>query len=166
MIKVVENTFSASTLEKLKIFTRDGRQPSTTNFFNWTKNVTGMSNAIFKFDLTEDLKELVTKELIDKNILPSIPKKWNIAVQLCSRMSYIPWHNDANWIFSATVYLNNEWNPEWGGYFTYQDDNEIKAIIPSHNKAISFKTPLKHSVLLTSIDSPFREALQIFVEEF
>ena len=166
MIKVVENTFSAPTLEKLKTFTRDGRQPSSINFFDWTINVTGMSNAIFKFELTEDLKELVAKELIDKNILPSVPKKWGIAVQLCSRMSCIPWHDDPPWVFSATVYLNNEWNPDWGGYFAYEDGNEIKTIIPSHNKAVSFKTPLRHSVLLTAINSPFREALQIFVKEF
>ena len=166
MIKVVENTFSVPTLEKLKAFTRDGRQPSITNFFGWKINVTGMSNAIFKFDLTEDLKELVAKELIAKNILPSAPKEWNVAVQLCSRMACIPWHDDSKWVFSATVYLNNEWDPEWGGYFTYEDGNEIKSIIPSHNKSVSFKTPLRHSVLLTSINSPLREALQIFVKEF
>jgi hypothetical protein len=166
MIKVVENTLSELTLEKLKAFTRDGKQPSGTNFFNWDAKVTGVSSAIFKFSLTDELKELVAKELIEKNIIQSTPKQWNVAIQLNSRMAYIPWHDDATWVFTATVYLNNEWDPEWGGYFVYKDDNEIKAIVPSHNKSVSFKTPFQHSVLLTAINAPLRESLQIFIKEF
>jgi hypothetical protein len=148
------------------MFTRDGKQPSSTNFFGWDINVIGMSNAIFKFDLDENLKDIVANELVAKKILPSIPKNWNLSVQLNSRLSYIPWHNDSIWVFTATIYLNNEWNPEWGGYFVYADGDEIKAIIPQLNRSVSFKTPLKHSVLLTSIDAPLRESLQIFVKEF
>jgi hypothetical protein len=166
MIKVVENTLSEPTLEKLKAFTRDGKQPSGTNFFSWDGNVTGVSNAIFKFNLTDELKELVAKELIEKNIVQFTPKRWDVAIQLNSRMAYIPWHDDLNWAFTATVYLNNEWDPEWGGYFVYKDDNEIKAIVPSYNKSVSFKPPFWHSVLLTGINAPLRESLQIFVREF
>ena len=166
MIEITEDVLSLSTLEKLKMFTRDGKQPSSTNFFGWGASVTGMSNAIFKFALDKNLEDIVSNELVAKKILPSIPKDWNLAVQLNSRLSSIPWHNDVNWAFTATVYLNNEWNPEWGGYFVYADGDKIKAIIPQFNKSVSFKTPLKHSVLLTSIDAPFRESLQIFVKEF
>ena len=166
MLDIVENIFSNDLLKKLINFTRDGKQPTHTNFFNWTENVIGISNAIFTFDLTEELKKEVTEELIKKNVIKKEPKDWSVNIQLFSRCSFIPWHNDQKYIFSGAIYLNNNWNNDLGGYFMYEENNEIKAIVPKFNMGAFFKPPMQHQVSLTSLNAPMRESLQIFVKEF
>lgn len=165
-VKKTENVFSEALLEKLFLHTRDGKAPNKTNFFNWGSNVIGVSNAIFVFDLPEELKKEVETELLNKNIFEQVPKKWFCSVFLMSRHSNIPWHNDEKYKFTCTIYLNKEWDSNHGGYFMYEDGEELKAIIPTYNNAVSFAPPLKHTSVLTSNYAPLRESLQIFVEEF
>lgn len=165
-VKKTKNVFSEALLEKLFLYTRDGKAPSKTNFFNWDENVIGFSNAIFVFDLPEELKQEIEIELVNKQIFEQIPKKWFCSVFLMSRHSHIPWHDDSIYKFTCTVYLNKEWNSNNGGYFMYEDGEELKAVVPAYNYAVSFATPLKHTSVLTSNYAPLRESLQIFVEEF
>ena len=164
-MKITKNVFSEDLLKSLKEFTRDGKQPSTTNFFGWEPVVVGVSNAIFCFNLNDNLQDQVTKELLEHKILKSVPKKMLAKIHLSSRGSFIPWHNDLPYKFTCTVYLNEYWDKDWGGYFMYENE-EIKAIKPEHNVAISFEPPLMHTVGLTSINAPLREILQIFVVEY
>ena len=76
-VKITENVFSDSLLEKLFIFSRDGKQPTKTNFFSWDADVVGGSNAIFLFNLEDDLKKEVAKELVFKGILRKGDWSWN-----------------------------------------------------------------------------------------
>jgi Rps23 Pro-64 3,4-dihydroxylase Tpa1-like proline 4-hydroxylase len=166
-LKVYDSVFSAELLEKLSAFTRVGSHPSRVNFFNWNPQIVQSSNAIFFFDLSDELKEQVIDELIKKEVIKAKPKKFAANVALYSRQSFIPWHDDRTHLFSITVYLNKEWNIDWGGYFVYEDENkELKAIPPIFNNCIAFDTPLNHSVFLTNLNAPLRESLQLFIDEF
>jgi Rps23 Pro-64 3,4-dihydroxylase Tpa1-like proline 4-hydroxylase len=169
-LKTVENTLSQDLREKLYNLTRTGKQPTQTNFFGYDIGVTGVSNAIFGFNLEEDLLEQLSNELIEKNIIPHKPKKWVGHVNLFSRGSFIPWHGDLGYVFSMTIYLNQTWNEDWGGAFIYrktQDiDSEISCIYPKYNLGVYFNPPMAHTTSLTAINAPLRESLQIFVREF
>jgi Rps23 Pro-64 3,4-dihydroxylase Tpa1-like proline 4-hydroxylase len=166
MIQKYENVLSGFLLDKLHNFSRDGRQPTETNFFSWQEQVVTTSNAIFKFKLSDELFDEVCEEFIKKGIFPNKPKDADIAIQLYSRMAFIAWHEDAKYKFSGTVYLNQQWKPDWGGYFAYEENNEIKAIKPVLNQGVFFVPPMQHTVFSTSLDAPLRESLQIFVREF
>ena len=83
-----------------------------------------------------------------------------------SRASFIPWHDDGTYIYTGTIYLNEFWDENWGGYFAYADDGEIKCIAPFYNKGCFFATPLAHSALITAGNAPLRESVQIFVNKF
>jgi len=50
--------------------------------------------------------------------------------------SYIPWHLDEGKAFGATIYLNEEWDRNWGGTFLYEDEGEIRGEIPEFNKLV------------------------------
>jgi hypothetical protein len=163
---IVQNIFSENMLQDLHAYTRDGKQPSRTNFFNFPADVVGFSNAIFCFDLPDDLKNRVAQELVTKKIFPKVPNKWTVNVHLFSRASSIPWHDDRNHVYSGTVYLNTHWDHNWGGYFAYEDGNEIKCLKPTYNMGAFFETPLLHTAMMTAGNAPFRESLQIFVDEF
>jgi hypothetical protein len=163
---ITQNVFSMPLLQDLHAYTRDGKQPSRTNFFAFPQDVVGFSNAIFCFDLPTDLKDRVAEELMVKSVFPTLPTKWTASLHLYSRASGVPWHDDRNHIYSGTVYLNPQWDHNWGGYFAYEDGNEIKCLKPTYNTGAFFKTPLLHSAMVTAGNAPFRESLQIFVDEF
>jgi len=166
-VTIKHQVLTERTLNDLYLYTRDGKQPSRTNFFGWDQTVIGVSNAIFFFTLPDDLKNKVIEELLEKKVLPARPKLMSANVALYSRNSFIPWHNDSSHSYSATVYLNKEWNKDWGGYLAYQEEgSEIKCFIPAYNSCVCYPTPLMHSVQLTALNAPMRESLQIFVDEF
>jgi hypothetical protein len=160
------NIFSEPLLEKLYLFSRTGIQPTRINFFSYDVNVTGPSNAIFGFDLTDSLREEVVAELTAKKVFPSRPKKLHAYIHLFSRNSFIPWHDDAKYKYTGTVYLNKTWDVNFGGLFLYEDAQELKCLMPAHNTGAFFTPPLGHTTTVTAINAPFRESLQIFVEEF
>ena len=165
-MNIYNYVLSNKLLENLHNFTRDGKQPSRTNFFNYAESLVSTSNVIFAFDIPDDLKNLVLEELIAKKIFLKHPKKWSCYINLFSRGSFIPWHNDEKYALTGTIYLNQNWHKDFGGLFLYEDNLEIKALIPEYNKGCFFVPPVNHTTTLTSINSPLRETLQIFVENF
>ena len=165
-IKVAQDVFTQDTLGKLHAFSRDGRQPTATNFFSYQPHIVGFSNAVFCFYLDEDIKDAVLTELVSKGFLPYKPKKSHTYIHLFSRNSFIPWHDDSRYIYTVTVYLNESWDINLGGLFVYQDGDELKCIQPTYNTAVYFVPPIGHTTTVTAINAPLRESLQIFVEEF
>lgn len=161
-----KGVLSEETLRKLFMLSRDRKQPARTNFFNYQPEITGFSNAVFAFDMDEDLKNIIADELVAKQIFSSRPKIWECFKHVFSRYSYIPWHDDSRYCFTGTVYLNPQWDRDMGGMFVHEDGNELKAILPQYNTGIFFVPPLQHTTTITAINAPMRESLQIFVTEF
>ena len=165
-MNIYKNVLSDKTLESLYLVTRTGVQPQSVNFFSYHESVVSVSNAIFNFNVSDNLKNLIIEELITKKVFLKHPKKWQCYVTLFSRGSFIPWHDDSNYVLTGTIYLNQNWDKDFGGLFLYEDNLEIKALIPEYNKGCFFIPPMYHTTTLTTINSPFRESLQIFVESF
>jgi hypothetical protein len=165
--EVKQDVLDQKILDKIYLYSRDGKQPDRTNFFGWDTRVVGHSNAIFFFVIQdEELQNEIKNTLLEKGIFKRQPKIWNANIALYSRNSFIPWHNDANHKFSATIYLNKNWDKNWGGYLMYEQNGEIKCHIPTYNSCVCYDTPKEHSVMLTSIAAPMRESLQVFVDEW
>lgn len=77
--------------------------------------------------------------------------------------SYIPWHFDVDQQDSAiTVYLNPEWDRDFGGYFMYEDGSEIKAILPKRNRAVINDQGHEHCTTPVHPNGKLRVTLQIF----
>ncbi len=169
-IKIIKDALSDDLRVKLNDLTRDGRQPSSTNFFHYPADVVGVSNAIFKFDLEEEMRDQLADELITKELLPNKPKNWCAHVNLFSRGAFIPWHTDSEHAYTITIYLNKKWVYDWGGALLYAPDSppfkNISCIYPELNTGIAYTPPVWHTTTLTAINAPMRESLQIFVSEF
>lgn len=165
--KIVENVFADDTIQRLYKTSRDGRAPSGVNFFNFIPELVGISNAVFRFDLDNDLRSVVAKELIEKEMLASEPKKWQAYIHLFTRESFLPWHDDKGYVHTVTVYLNPMWEYNWGGAFMYMPGpDDIRAMYPKFNTGVCFDPPMLHCPSITAGNAPMRESLQIFVEEY
>lgn len=82
-----------------------------------------------------------------------------------TRFSYIPWHEDEVYGGALTVYLNEEWLPDYGGYFLYEDKKDIKAVLPKPNFALLQQGGIRHSTTPVNYDGGMRISIQVFLEE-
>ena len=81
--------------------------------------------------------------------------------------SQIGWHHDGDdsvQRMSSTIYLNPEWNWNYGGLFLYDHPSDGQRwIYPDYNKMIWFKPPLWHSTSMVTSHAPYpRLSIQLF----
>ena len=125
-----------------------------------TKNILSPKKIeIEKYPLFEKLKILT-----HRNKFYSLSIKETITtIHYMEKGSGINWHNDGNWKYGATYYLNNKWNKDWGGEFMFTCDNGHGYIPVVGNSLVIIKSPLNHKV--TPVLSPIipRISVQMFI---
>lgn len=90
----------------------------------------------------------------------------NIMLYYWTRYSYIPWHNDnSKYEGAITIYLNREWDPDFGGYFLYEEGDEIKALPPKKNFAVMQYGSLMHCTTPVNFSGDLRFTVQAFLGE-
>jgi Rps23 Pro-64 3,4-dihydroxylase Tpa1-like proline 4-hydroxylase len=130
---------------------------------HWSEYLKSNSTPILRYAMQDTDLELIN--FLKKEIEKQIPYYVDdIIIHLLPRLSYIPWHNDGGHTASLTIYINEKWEPNWGGFFMYKIGDEIRAIKPERNSAILQKDGLKHCVTTTNIDSDFRISIQCFLK--
>jgi len=79
--------------------------------------------------------------------------------------SGINWHNDQNYKYGITYYINRRWNPRFGGEFLFQDKSNNGFIPLVGNSIVIVKAPFDHKV--TPVMNPLvpRKTIQIFLPE-
>ena len=81
-----------------------------------------------------------------------------------NQMSQINWHSDSGKKAAITVYLNEEWHPNWGGFFCWQDPSaDGHLIVPKFNTGVVVRGNPPHHVSLISPLAPIRKTLQIWI---
>lgn len=135
-----------------------------TNLTAWPGRLVQLSGPIILYTLPDDICSKLRTEI---NLKTPIPAEWEMIATytLGSRFSYVPWHDDANHLRSLTIYLNEEWDRDWGGMFVYEDEDQLSAVLPSFNRALMFTPPLWHSVSPVTLSAPIRHSIQIFWNE-
>ena len=84
----IENVLNDDVLNELYEFTRNGKNVSSANFFKWQPQVVGLSNAIFIFDLTDELKNKI--EYAGKVLKNISPDSFNTLIDyLTGEIKYI-----------------------------------------------------------------------------
>lgn len=90
-------------------------------------------------------------------------------LHIWTRGSQITWHHDApaeQKRLSATIYLNDVWNRDWGGLFLYEDhEMNNRWIHPEYNSLVWFRPPLWHAVSMIGLNAPVaRLSIQCFFD--
>ena len=76
--------------------------------------------------------------------------------------SGISWHNDeeSDRLFGATLYLNEAWHPDNGGWFIWEDENGHHTILPK-KKLLVINNNYEHHCV-TPVSVGFRCTIQIW----
>jgi hypothetical protein len=156
--KFVSNVLSPALIETIKQYSRQGEVRHS--YMSWGSNIIHDSNPVLIKDLNDQISSKLIEEI--KHHLPAHDSISGCMWYGWIRGSYIPWHCDGHFKFGATIYLNEYWNSDWGGYFAYEDGLEIKCVKPEFNKMAIIIPPIQHTVFNTTSDAPIRETIQIF----
>jgi len=92
-----------------------------------------------------------------------------LTVQRWEKGCYIPWHNDKNYAFSSTIYLNPEWEESDGGQFVYAKGDDLFGInhsyTPQFNTAVMLRQGHFHCVSPISTSDKTRVTIQFFAHK-
>jgi len=118
---------------------------------------------------TTGCKELApeVKAEVERQIKWILPPYENLYVQiyLWPPLSGISAHNDGHKKFGATIYLNDNWQLNYGGLFVWQDkeSQELKVRMPEFNSIVLNDNQELHLVTPVACGCPImRHTLQIW----
>jgi Rps23 Pro-64 3,4-dihydroxylase Tpa1-like proline 4-hydroxylase len=128
----------------------------------WDYRLNISDNEIKIYRLNKKIDEQVYDIIVDE-----LESRFEMKVKTASfcyylQKSYINWHNDMGHSGAATIYLNEKWDKEDGGFFVYELNNNLGIEIPKFNKCVFQKDKLFHATTPTSSNAPIRKILQVF----
>jgi Rps23 Pro-64 3,4-dihydroxylase Tpa1-like proline 4-hydroxylase len=147
-----------------KIMSKENRDNPiySASISSWDKELVSHSTPILRYFLTEENDKLISK------IKKEVSKKTGyeidyVLIHFFPKLSYITWHDDGIFKGAITVYLNKNWDSDWGGYLMYEEDSDVKAIKPEYNLGILQEGGVKHCVSTINVDADIRISIQAFL---
>ena len=120
-----------------------------------------LRSEVNKYTPFEQLKTLVRHNAYFqlKNV-----EKMSTTIHYMKKGAGINWHDDGEWKYGATFYINHKWHKQWGGEFMFTDNNGHGWIPPVGNSLVIVKAPISHKV--NPVLSPImpRISVQIFMK--
>ena len=106
------------------------------------------------------------KALVSHNVYFKLQdvKYMSTTIHYMKKGAGINWHNDGNWKYGATYYLNHRWNKHWGGEFMFSNENGFSFLPYVGNSLVIVKAPIQHKV--NPVLSPIipRISVQVFMK--
>jgi Rps23 Pro-64 3,4-dihydroxylase Tpa1-like proline 4-hydroxylase len=166
-MQILQNVLSEETISAVitQVNTSISQNKWSVSTFWWSKDIrignhVGVVTQIAKDDVIA---------LIDQDIRPLLPAYDKLEVQyyLWPEGSNISWHDDGDGQkkLGATIYLNQEWHPDYGGLFIWEerDTKELKVLCPSYNTMVVNDKAEMHLVTPVTSAAPLaRLSLQIW----
>lgn len=133
----------------------------------WQQEIVAPTGSVLIRELTDDQKETVKSALMAHQIMDiNAMYEFEAQVYLWQRLSFIPWHNDKEEEdtirYAATLYMNEQWEDDWGGLFLYKDKTGIHAESPTYNKLVFNDQNFPHATSMIASNAPLRQTLQLF----
>ena len=131
--------------------------------YQWEPHVVGSSQPVLIRDYDPLVAKFILAKLRDRGMIDSFD--FSVANFAWSRLSYIPWHDDGHRKTAITIYLNEQWDKNWGGLFLYKHprDGDLRALKPRFNCGLRNSSNLQHATSMVTMDAPEpRFTVQIF----
>lgn len=132
--------------------------------FQWIPAVRSPSGVVMVREYDEVNKRFILEQLTARGIIAR--RDYHVMSFAWTRLSYIPWHNDSKKEQALTIYLNDRWDPDWGGLFLYRDEHDqIRGFAPRFNCGLRNSSNIEHATTPVTLDAPEpRFTVQLFCE--
>jgi hypothetical protein len=170
-MKIIENCITEELAEEcIKEIEFKKRKPiwlSSSCF--WPEGIKiNVEGSCIQCDISKNLKKKIYKQ-----ISPHLPEYSRLSSQfyIWQNNSAISNHNDHGYGFGVTIYLNKEWDVDWGGIFLWNNEDDQsekyykswKACCPKYRNMILNENLHDHLVTPVSPLSPsFRYTIQLW----
>lgn len=152
-------------LKEIKKVWEDEDYLCRTSYNYWNSDIIRDSAMVIIHDFKKGSK---VHDLINKacNEQLNMPAPEQIQMHNFPPFSYIPWHTDRHVDNAATLYLNEEWNKNWGGAYLYKDNTGgVGALYPTSNRLLLQYNGIEHSTTMTTSSAPLRTTIQMFFRD-
>jgi Rps23 Pro-64 3,4-dihydroxylase Tpa1-like proline 4-hydroxylase len=133
----------------------------------WQNDIVSPNGVVLIRPLNDNQKKELLQSLKIHDLVPT-DKQIELDAQayMWHNLSFIPWHsdkeNDDEVRYAATLYLNKEWNNNWGGLFLYKKNDNIYAEAPRFNLLVFNDQNYEHATSMLTSNAPFRYTIQLF----
>ena len=164
---VYENVLSDETIELFRqnTLSKFGSQCWGFSSSSWGKEILrGVVGECMTSLIGDELKSKILSEI--SHLLPEC-SSYTLQQYIWGKNSGISKHDDSNHEFGATIYMNRDWDINYGGIFLWrkpeEPDSNMKVIVPSFNTMVLNNDKSIHMVTsISSIAPDYRVTLQIW----
>jgi len=129
---------------------------------NWGENIVKGSSLVLAYEINKENLNYIKSKFIELN--DKFKDKEIVGhFYIWTKGSHIPMHNDSNYEYGCTIYLNKYWDVDWGGLYIWKEGDRLNIEKPEFNKLIINKGNTKHGTTLLNYNVPEeRLTIQIF----
>lgn len=132
-MKIFQSVLSGLLLEEIKNDYENliNKRVWASSQLTWNKDLLkGIDGVCLTATINQDIKVKIYNEI--KNKFPN-HNEFVMQYYVWQKHSGISSHNDGTKVFGATIYLNHNWDIDYGGLFIWQERKESKAFCPTFN---------------------------------
>ena len=148
------------------IFRREHERSWSIQKHFWQDSLQNKSPGVVAvFNIKDEVEEMI-KNKLQKYLNPG-ETVMSVQYYEWNQMSQINWHDDSHVYGAVTIYLNENWDNDWGGLFCWKEkktDTPVgNFLFPMFNMAIILRNHIPHHVSLINPYAPVRKTLQIWI---
>lgn len=176
MIKILTDVLSESYIEQLLAWNEETKMGDV-----WASNQTkwvdvlkyATSGTILSRALADEWKNPIYYELANRGKLDYLPHSSAAIFYVGYQTSCVNWHPDYLEYDAMSIYLNKEWDSNWGGWFAWTEENKGvdeygynpkkgQFYCPQYNTAVYSTEREWHCTTPTSTSAQPRISIQLF----
>ena len=102
---------------------------------NWGENIVKGSSLVLAYEINKENLNYIKSKFIQLNNKFK-DKEIVVHFYIWTKGSHIPMHNDSNYEYGCTIYLNKYWDIDWGGLYIWKEGDKLNIEKPEFNKLI------------------------------
>ena len=158
-MKIINKVLSESLFQRVKgeLKSKIHKACWRTSYLTWDPHLhIGITGSVLMTDVSDKFNELIHKQI--RSYLPE-HDRIQCNFHVFQPQSGIARHNDGHMKFGATIYLNDTWDSNAGGWFVWEDEETRqsgihKALIPTRNMMVLNDNHEKHWVTSIAATPP------------
>ena len=139
-MKIINNVLSSNTYSEClsELSENFNKRCWASSLFMWSEEIhDGIKGSCISAKVSTTLSEKIEKDI--QKYLPQTYKSLYLQFHVFQYYSGVAVHNDGDRKFGATIYLNKEWDANWGGIFLWkenQNDDLLNGVLPKPNMMV------------------------------